>query len=114
MKQCPKCNSEYEEEYTICSDCNCELVEKEVIEEPENNNGKISKGFLFILAIVLILFSPIISFKLTLIYFNLVDVQQYSAENFKWMLGAYHQSLLVVGIIICLHCILYFYKSHKS
>jgi hypothetical protein len=61
MKQCPKCNSEYEDEYTICRDCNCELIEKEAIEEPENNNGKIIKGFLFILAIVLILFSPIIS-----------------------------------------------------
>jgi hypothetical protein len=83
-------------------------------EEPDNSNGKVSKAVLFIFAVILIIFSPIISFKLTLIYFNLVDVQQYRDESFKWMLGAYHQSFLVVGIIICLHCMLYFYKSYKS
>lgn len=33
MLICPKCNSEYENGCTICSDCQCELIEKPDIEE---------------------------------------------------------------------------------
>lgn len=55
MLKCPKCNSEYREEYTICSDCKCELIEvpeeKEEIIPSGIKMNKFSKSVLIVISL---------------------------------------------------------------
>jgi hypothetical protein len=68
MLICPKCKCEYQEGYTICNDCECELVDiPEVIEEDMlvNKNSKIIGltgkilifGAVFVIGIIILLSS---------------------------------------------------------
>lgn len=43
MPFCPKCGNEYRDEFSYCSDCNCELVEC-LEEEKDNSNIKVESS----------------------------------------------------------------------
>lgn len=66
MLICPKCNSEYREGSTICSDCQCELIEKpEVTEESISvkMGAKLKKTIISVIMVIfLFLGGGIISF----------------------------------------------------
>jgi hypothetical protein len=114
MLLCPKCKSEYQNGLKVCSDCKCELIEKpEIVEEVTFNKVGLTI-FSFIVGVLFILCSPMLSYKLTTIYFIPNGNGQYITEQFNWMLNAYHNSFLFVGGIICVPCILFWYKNYKS
>jgi len=114
MLICPKCKSEYQNGFKICSECKCELIEiPETVEEETFNKIGLTR-ILLIIGVLLILCSPILSYKLTSTYFIPNGNGQYITEQFTWMLNAYHYSFLFVGGIICLPCILFWYKNYKS
>lgn len=113
MLICPKCETEYRDEYTTCSDCGSQLVYKPEVKVEILKTKEHFKIFQFIIGIIIILFSTIISYKLTARYFFSNDNGEYNMESFLWMLNAYHYSLLVIGIIICLPCIICWCKSKK-
>ena len=55
MLICPKCNSEYREGYTICSDCQCELIEKPKGKEddiPVKMDTKLKKSIISIIMVM--------------------------------------------------------------
>lgn len=114
MLICPKCKSEYQNGVEICSDCKCELIELPKIVK----NGTSHKRWLtiipFIIGILLVLFSPMLSFYFTSSYFLPNGSGQYINEQFTWMLNAYHYSFLLVGGILWLACILYWFKNYRS
>lgn len=114
MLICPKCKSEYQNGFKICSDCECELIEMpEIVEEGTSYKGGLTI-IPFIMGVLLILCAPMLSFKFTSTYFIPNGNGQYIDEQFIWMLNAYHYSFLLVGGIICLPRILYWYKNFKS
>jgi len=114
MLLCPKCKTEYEEGYTVCSDCGCELIEQPKVQEEiiKENKGLLISGF--IIGILIILGSARLAYKLTSMYFIPNGNGEYNMEQFLWMLKAYHQSFLLAGIIICLPCIIYWCKVGKK
>lgn len=114
MLLCPKCKTEYEERCTVCSDCGSKLIEQPEVHEELIKENKDFKIIQFIAGILLILCSHMLSYKLTLMYFATNGSGKYRMEDFLWMLKAYHYSFLVVGIIICLPCIIYWYKGNKK
>lgn len=120
---CPKCKTEYEEGYTVCSDCGSKLMEQPKVQEEviKGKNRFLTAEFItgiliiqFIIGILIILCSTIFSYKLTLEYFVPNGSGQYSADHFLWMLKAYHFSFLLTGIIICSPCILYWFRANKK
>jgi hypothetical protein len=114
MLICPKCKSEYQDGYTNCSDCECELVKiSEVKQEemPVKNGSKVRQ---FIIGVLIILCSPMLSYKLTLMYFVPNGVGQYNNEHFIWMLSSYQYSFLLIGGIICLSCVLHWHKNYEK
>jgi hypothetical protein len=114
MLVCPKCKSEYQEGYKICSDCKCELIEiAEVVKKDTKVKIK-AKLIQFVLGVLFILCSPILSYKFTSMYFIPNGDGEYINEQFLWMLKAYHYSFLFVGGIICLSSILYWYKNYEK
>jgi hypothetical protein len=114
MLVCPKCKSEYQEGYSVCNDCNCDLIEIPEITEESNTNKNASKIIQFVLGILLVLLTPIISYKLTSMYFIPNGTGQYDNEQFIWMLKAYQYSFLFVGGINCLPYIFHCCKNHKK
>ncbi|MBZ9689009.1 hypothetical protein G9F72_022185 [Clostridium estertheticum] len=114
MLICPKCEAEYEEGYTVCSDCGGQLIEKPEVSEEIIKEKLDLKVFQFIIGILIILFSTIISFKLTSMYFLPNGYGEFSMEQFLWMQNAYHYSFLIIGIVICLPCIICWCKSNKK
>jgi len=121
MLLCPKCKTEYEEGYTVCSDCGCELIEQpkvqeEIIKEIEGLKRIefIITRIQFVIGILIILGSTRLAYKLTSMYFIPNGNGEYNMEQFLWMLKAYHQSFLLAGIIICLPCIIYWCKVGKK
>jgi predicted nucleic acid-binding Zn ribbon protein len=110
MLLCPKCKAEYEEGYTVCSDCGCELIEQPEVQE-EKEDLKIIQ---FIIGILIILGSTMFSYKLTSMYFTPHGNGEYITEHFIWMLKAYHFSFILAGLIICLPCIIYWCKGKKK
>ena len=42
MKNCPNCNSEVEDSFDLCWNCNYSFSEKQIIEIKENNNEIVS------------------------------------------------------------------------
>ncbi len=113
MLICPVCKSEYQEGNKICSDCKCELTEIPAIIE-KSNPVKVGTIIQFVIGILLILCSPIISYQFTSRYFIPNGIGFYDPDQFIWMLNAYHYSLLLVGAIICLPCIIYWIKNMNS
>jgi predicted nucleic acid-binding Zn ribbon protein len=120
MLVCPMCKAEYQDGYTVCSDCECNLVEQSknhVEGYKEQKDFKIIQfvmGTLAIIGVLVILFSTLLSYKFTSMYFIPNGNGQYSMEQFIWMLNAYHHSFLLIGIIICLLCIVYWFKEYRS
>ncbi|MGH4121370.1 MAG: hypothetical protein ACREV6_00220 [Clostridium sp.] len=114
MLICPKCKSEYQEGYTICSDCECALIEKTEVDKEAIFVKKGSKISQFIMGILMIICSPMLSYKFTSMYFVPNEIGQYNNEQFMWMLKAYQYSLLLIAGIICLPCILYWYKNYEK
>ena len=112
MLICPKCKTEYREGYTVCSDCGDQLIEQPEIKDEITREKQDLKIFQFIIGILTILFSTIISHKLTSMYFLPNGNGEYNMEQFLWMLNAYHYSFLLIGIIICLPCIICCFKSN--
>jgi hypothetical protein len=109
---CPKCKSEYQEGYTVCSDCQCELVKvPDDKEDPFLKNG--SKLVQLIIGGFIIFLSPILSFKLTKLYFIPNGSESYDNSQFIAMFHAYHYSILLLGALICLPCILFWFKNFK-
>lgn len=113
MLICPVCKSEYQEGYKICSDCKCELTE---IPDAIENSKRIKVGTIiqFLIGILIILCSPKISYQFTSGYFIPNGNGSYDPDQFIWMLNAYHYSLLLVGSIVCLPCIIYWIKNMNS
>ncbi|MCB2299910.1 hypothetical protein [Clostridium tagluense] len=111
MLVCPICKSEYRDGYIVCSDCECELIEKPEVDEEDKPVKKGSKISQFIMGVLIIICSPVLSHKFTSMYFISNGVVQYNNEQFMWMLKAYQASFLLIAGIICLHCILYWYKN---
>lgn len=112
MLICPICKSEYQEGYKVCSDCKCELTEiPDVIEE--RRTVKAAVLIQFIVGLLIILFSPMISYHFTSGYFTPKGTSflTYDPDQFLWMLNAYHLSLLLAGFIICLPSIIYWIKN---
>jgi len=66
MLMCPKCNSEYQEGYTICSDCQCDLIEEPEIKEedvPVKMDTHLKKSIISVIMVVcLFLGGSILSF----------------------------------------------------
>lgn len=66
MLICPKCNSEYQEGCTICSDCRCELIEKPEVKEydiPVKMDTKLKKSIISVIMVIcLFLVGSILSF----------------------------------------------------
>ena len=66
MLMCPKCNSEYQEGCTICSDCQCELIEEPEVKEedvPVKMDTQLKKSIISaIMVICLFLGGSILSF----------------------------------------------------
>ena len=114
MLICPKCKTEYEEGYTVCSDCGCELIEQPKVQQEIIKQKEDLKTIQFIIGILMILGSAMFSYKLTLMYFAPNGSGQYNAEHFIWMLKAYHYSFLLAGIIICLPCVICWCKGNKK
>jgi len=114
MLICPKCETEYRDGYSVCSDCGSQLIEKSEVKEGIIKTKEDFKLFQFIIGILIILFSTILSYKLTSMYFFSNDNGEYNMESFLWMLNAYHYSFLIIGIIICVTCIIFWCKSKKE
>ncbi|MBU3145412.1 hypothetical protein [Clostridium sp. CF012] len=114
MLICPKCKIEYREGYTVCSDCGDQLIEQPEIKDETINKKQDLKIFQFVIGILIILFSAIMSHKLTSMYFLPNGDGQYNMDEFFWMLNAYHYSFLIIGIIICLPCAICWCKSSKK
>jgi hypothetical protein len=65
MLICPKCKCEYQEGYTVCSDCECELVDEPKTDDEDMPNNKDSKvsgkllifGAVFIIGIIILVSS---------------------------------------------------------
>lgn len=110
MLVCPVCKSEYQDGYKVCSDCKCDLIDVAEEKEEELNLKGVARFVTFIGGILLIFFAPIISYKLTSRYFF---SNGYISEQFNWMLSAYHYSLLIIGVIICLPGLVYWLKNSK-
>ncbi len=109
----PVCKSEYQEGYKICSDCKCDLIEvPDVVEK--SRPFKVGIIIQFVIGILMILCSPIISYQFTSRYFIPNGDGVYDPDQFMWMLNAYHYSFLLVGSIICLPCIIYWIKKMIS
>jgi len=114
MLKCPECGSEYREGYKTCSDCKCELIEVPDILTDDIQNSKILQNclsvVLFILGLIFIFNSPIISHKLAYRYFFPGGNGSCNPDDLIAMAQAYNYSLLLIGFLICLPCILYWYK----
>ena len=82
MLICPKCKTEYEEGYTICSDCESKLTQLPQINEDIAKEKMNVKIFSFILGVLIILCSTMISLKLTKIYFFSNGNGEFSMEEF--------------------------------
>ncbi|QHQ61106.1 hypothetical protein Ana3638_10285 [Anaerocolumna sedimenticola] len=114
MLICPVCKNEYQEGYKTCSDCKCDLIEiPDVIAE---KSKPVKAGMLipFLLGLLIILCSPIISYQFTADFFIPDGNGIFDPAQFIWMLNAFHYSLLLVGSIICLPPILYWFKNRNS
>lgn len=68
MLICPKCKCEYQEGYTVCSDCECELVDMPKVDDegtPINKDSKINGltgkllifGTVFVIGIIILMSS---------------------------------------------------------
>lgn len=114
MLVCPMCKAEYQDGYKVCSDCECDLVEQPKVQVEADKEQKDFKIIQFVVGVLVILFSTILSYKFTAMYFIPNGYGEYNLEKFIWMLNAYHYSLLLIGVIICLPCIVYWCKEHKS
>lgn len=114
MLICPKCKSEYDEGYTVCSDCGGQLIEQPEIKDEITHEKQDLKIFQFIIGILIILFSTMISYKLTSMYFLENGDGQYIMDQYMWMLNSYQYSFLIIGIIICLPCAICWCKSSKK
>jgi hypothetical protein len=66
MLICPKCKCEYQEGYTVCSDCECELVEVPEFDDEDTPGSKNSKvieltgkllifGVVFVIGIIILI-----------------------------------------------------------
>ena len=66
MLICPKCKCEYQEGYTVCSDCECELIEIPKVAEEDIPVKKVSKnsrllgkllifGVVFVIGIIILM-----------------------------------------------------------
>jgi hypothetical protein len=107
MLICPNCKSEYQEGYKICNECKCELVEiPEVVPENTSSIKSLIKMISFIIGILSILCSPILSYKLTSMFFVPGGNGIYNNDHFMWMLHAYQYSFLLVGGLLCIIFIL--------
>lgn len=65
---CPKCKCEYQEGYTVCSDCECELVDIPEVDNEDTPSNKDSKiigltgklmifGAIFVIGIIILMSS---------------------------------------------------------
>jgi uncharacterized membrane protein YvbJ len=113
MLICPKCKSEYEEGSTVCSDCGSNLIQQPEVPEDITEEKMNLNIIPFIIGILIILCSAVISYKLTTMHFFSNGNGECNPEEFLWMLDAYHHSFLLIGIIICLPCIICWCKGKK-
>jgi len=118
MLKCPNCGCEYREGFTTCSDCKCDLIEVPDAPKDDVKNSTIMQTcfsvILFLLGLIFIFNSPIIAHKLSYRYFFPGGSGSCNPEDLIAMTQAYNYSLLLIGFLICLPCILYWYKMlHK-
>lgn len=120
MLICPVCKSEYQEGYKVCSDCKSELIEiPDVIKKtkPAKEEAKrqsiigMLATTLFVIGLLLILYSPTISYQFTIDYFIPNGNGTYNPDYLIWMLKASHTSFLLAGSIICLPFIIFCIKK---
>ncbi|MDF2544625.1 MAG: hypothetical protein K0S47_4343 [Herbinix sp.] len=108
MLICPVCKSEYQEGFKTCSDCKCDLIEiPDVI--VKSKPLKVGKIIQFLIGILIILYSPILSYHFTSNYF----IGSYDPDRYLWMLKAFHSSFLLAGSIICLPSLIYWWKRMR-
>jgi hypothetical protein len=112
MLVCPKCKSEYQEGYTVCKDCQCELVEMPEASEEDSNDSRASSrsqlsrnllvfSAIFILGIVIVLSSINLS---EIEMSNIMRAHGGSMDTNKYLIYL-EQSIIkyrVVGLILAL------------
>lgn len=119
MLKCPECGCEYQQGYQTCSDCKCELIE--VPESSSVSTKYFSQTFhniihiiIFILGLILIFNAPIFSRNLAHGYFFPGGNGVCDPDQLMAMTQGYLYSLLLIGFLVCLPCILYWYKKQTK
>lgn len=124
-------NKEEETEKVLCKACSDrynELVEgPEAKEEEEtektlhksckkNESGKYLEPLSLFAGIIIIFFAPVLSYWLTRSYFipDTPGIHTYDPEHFKWMLNAQLYAILLIGVIVCVPGIAYYFKNRRS